>query len=141
MVVIALGNTSKASRKIRLADKHGTRQSADRTKSVTGNTNQVNKGNTMSRYVSLFRFTEQGARNIKKSTARAEAFKQATRKAGVTVEALYWTVGSYDGLLIIKAATESKALHGLTELATAGNVRSETMQAFDAKEFAAIVGK
>ena len=95
----------------------------------------------MSRYVSLIRFTEQGARNIKKSPGRAQAFKKAAEKAGVTVEAQYWTVGRYDGLLVINADTEEQALHCLTELAASGNVRTETMQAFDAEEFAAIVGK
>ena len=95
----------------------------------------------MTMYISLIRFTEQGGRAIKKSTARAAAFRKAAEKAGVKVEAQYWTAGAYDGVLILSAEDEKKALRCLTDLVAAGNVRLKTMQAFDAEEFAAIVGK
>ena len=92
----------------------------------------------MSRYISLIRFTEQGARALKKSTSRAAAFRKAAAKAGVKVEAQYWTVGAYDGVLILSADTEEQALRSLTTLAAAGNVRTETMQAVGADKFSAI---
>jgi uncharacterized protein with GYD domain len=95
----------------------------------------------MARYITLIHFTEKGARDIKKSTARATAFDKAAERAGVTVEAQYWTIGAYDGVLILNADSERKILHCLTELAAAGNVRPETMQAFDAKEFGALNGR
>ena len=56
----------------------------------------------MSRYISLIRFTEQGALALKQSTDRAAAFHKAAEKAGVKVEAQYWTVGAYDGVLILR---------------------------------------
>jgi uncharacterized protein with GYD domain len=93
----------------------------------------------MPTYITLLRFTEQGARNIKQSTARARAFAEAAAKSGVKVEAQYWTAGSYDGVLVLSADSERKVLHALTELADAGHVRSETLQAFDSTEFEAIV--
>ena len=95
----------------------------------------------MPKYITLIRFTEQGAKNIKQSTARARAFAEAAAKAGVKVEAQYWTAGHYDGALVLSADSEQKALRALTKLAAGGNVRTETMQAFDAQEFDAIVGK
>ncbi len=95
----------------------------------------------MARYITLIRFTEQGAKNISKSTARASAFKKAAEKGGVKVEAQYWTVGACDGLLILNAADEKRALRCLAKLAAAGNVRTETLQAFDADQFGAIVRK
>jgi uncharacterized protein with GYD domain len=95
----------------------------------------------MARYVTLIRFTEKGAREIKKSTQRALAFDAAAEKAGVRIEAQYWTFGAYDGLLIISAESPEKALHCLTELAAGGAVRTETLPAFDVKQFKAIVGK
>jgi uncharacterized protein with GYD domain len=94
----------------------------------------------MPTYISLIRFTEQGAKNIKKSTARARAFAEAATKAGVKVEAQYWTAGSYDGALVLSADSERKVLHALADLAAAGDVHSETLRAFDANEFDAIVG-
>jgi uncharacterized protein with GYD domain len=95
----------------------------------------------MARYIALIRFTESGAKNISQSPTRAKAFRDAAEKAGAKIEAQYWTVGACDGVLILSAADEKKALHCLTELAAAGNVRTETMQAFDSNEFAAIAAK
>jgi uncharacterized protein with GYD domain len=95
----------------------------------------------MARFVCLLRFTERGAKHLKQSTARARAFDRAAARAGVTIEAQYWTMGVYDGVLILSADSEEKALHCLSELAAGGNVRTETLPAFDAGQFAAIVGR
>ena len=94
----------------------------------------------MPTYISLLRFTDQGASAIKKSAARAAAFAKATAKSGVRIEAQYWTGGACDGVLILTADNETKVLHCLTELAATGNVKPETMQAFDARQFQAITG-
>jgi len=95
----------------------------------------------MTRYITLLKFTEKGARAIKQSVARGAAFQKRATKAGVKVEAEYWTTGAYDGVLIISAHTPEKALRCLTQLAALGNVRTQTLQTFDAKEFQAIVGR
>ena len=95
----------------------------------------------MPRYLSLIKFTEQGTRNIKQSTSRAAAFRNAAEKAGVKIEGQYWTVGACDGVLILRSDDEQKALRCLADLAALGNVRTETMQAFTDAEFGAIVGR
>ena len=93
----------------------------------------------MARYVTLIRFTDQGARNLKRSPARALAFRKAAEKAGLTVEAQLWTIGACDGVLIL-SGDERKIFRSLTQLAALGNTRTETLQAFDATEFQAVVG-
>lgn len=95
----------------------------------------------MARYITLIRYTDQGAKEIKKSTSRAHLFDEAAEKAGVKIEGQYWTLGAYDGVLIINADNAQKALHCLTDLAAGGSVRTVTMQAFVDKEFDAIAGK
>ncbi len=95
----------------------------------------------MARYITLITFTDRGARALRQSPARARVFTKAAEKAGVTVEAQYWTTGAHDGLLILRADDAERALHCLVELAAVGCVSTETMQAFDEKEFSAIVGK
>ena len=95
----------------------------------------------MARYIALLKFTEQGAKNLKKSTARAHAFDKLAAKAGVKVEGQYWTMGRFDGVLILSASDEQKVLHLLTSLAALGNVRTQTMHAFVDSEFDAIVGR
>ena len=93
----------------------------------------------MARYVSLIRFTDQGASALKKSATRAAGFSKAAGKAGITVEAQLWTAGSCDGVLIL-SGEEQKILRCLADLVELGNVRTETLRAFDAEEFKAIVG-
>lgn len=87
------------------------------------------------RYVSLLRFTDKGAAEIKDSRRRAEAFNQATEASGVRVVAQYWTIGAYDGVLVLEAESEQAVLRCLYELASSGAVRPETLRAFDAEEF------
>jgi uncharacterized protein with GYD domain len=95
----------------------------------------------MARYIALLRFTDQGAKNIKKSTARAHAFDKLAAKSGVKVEGQYWTMGRYDGVLVLRANDETSVLHMLTSLAALGNVHTETMQAFVDTEFDEIAGR
>lgn len=95
----------------------------------------------MARYVSLLKFTQQGVRSLKESSARATAFGKVAEKAGVKVEAQLWMAGEYDGILILSADDETKVLATIARLAALGNVQTQTLQAFDATQFAAIVGK
>ncbi len=93
----------------------------------------------MNRYIALLRYTAKGVEHIKDSTKRAHHFNKLAKKAGVKIEGQYWTIGSYDGVLIVRADSEKKALHLLVALAATGNVRTKTMHAFTDKEFATIV--
>jgi uncharacterized protein with GYD domain len=95
----------------------------------------------MFRYITLLHFTPQGLKNIKRSAARAATFRAAAAKAGINVEEQYWTAGSCDGVLIFSAQDEAKAMRCLAALAAAGNVRTETLRAFNAKEFGAVAAK
>lgn len=89
----------------------------------------------MVRYVSLLRFTEKGSAAIKDSTLRAESFNMALAGTGVQVVGQYWTMGAYDGVVILEADSENKILHYLAELSATGAVRAATMRAFNADEF------
>lgn len=95
----------------------------------------------MARYIALLNFTAQGAKNIKKSTARAHQFDKLAAKSGVKVEGQFWTLGRYDGVLILSADDSRKVLHLLAALASLGNVRTQTLQTFTDNEFDQIVLK
>lgn len=94
----------------------------------------------MARYVSLIRFTDQGARALSNSATRATAFRKAAEKAGLTVESQLWTAGACDGVLIL-SGDEKKILRCLAQLVALGNVRTETLRAFDAAEVQTVVNK
>ena len=91
----------------------------------------------MARYVCLIRFTDQGVRAIKDSPARAAAFKRDAEKAGVSVETQLWTGGRYNGVLVLNG-DETAVLRAVTQLVAQGNVRVETLRAFNADEVKAI---
>lgn len=95
----------------------------------------------MARYIALLNFTAQGAKNIKKSTVRAHQFDKLAAKSGVKVEGQFWTLGRYDGVLILSADDSRKVLHLLAALASLGNVRTQTLQTFTDNEFDQIVLK
>src|ERR1700722_7973081 len=99
------------------------------------------EGNAMSTYVVLSSFTEKGVSTIKDTTKRAEDFKKAAKKAGVTVKELLWTQGQYDLVTVIEAQDESAAMALGLNVAKLGNLRSETLRAFTAVEMEKILEK
>ena len=95
----------------------------------------------MVRFVSLFNFTEQGIRKFSETVSRADAFTKDAQKSGVKVTALYWTVGAHDGLVVLEAPDEQTATAVLLKLGGHGNVRTQTMRAYDRAEMEPIVAK
>ena len=95
----------------------------------------------MPAYIGLIRFTEQGAKNFRKSPDRAAAFAAAAEKAGVKVVAQYWTLGEYDGVIVLDAPDDETATSLMLSLSSLGNVRTTTLRAFSAAEMKNIVVK
>jgi uncharacterized protein with GYD domain len=88
----------------------------------------------MATFISLCTFTDQGIRNVKESPKRAEAFKAMATKMGVTVKDICWTVGAFD-MVVVAEGTEEAVTSALLKVATLGNVRSQTLRAYNASEF------
>ena len=93
----------------------------------------------MATFIALLNFTDQGLRNIKDSPQRADAFTQAAEKANTKVVAQYWTMGAYDGVLVLEAPDDETAAAVLLALVATGNVRAHTLRAFDWTEAQALV--
>jgi len=95
----------------------------------------------MVRYLVLLNFTEQGMKNIGETLNRSEAFHKSAQKVGASIKAQYWTVGGFDGALLLEAPDEPAAAALLTKLGSLGNVRTQTLRAFDRAEMEGILGK
>ncbi len=95
----------------------------------------------MATYISLMKFTDQGIRNVKDTVKRAEAFKEAAKKSGVTVKESYWVTGRYDVVSIVEAADEMTATALALSLGATGNLHTETMRAFGPGEMKHILEK
>jgi uncharacterized protein with GYD domain len=95
----------------------------------------------MATFVVLGCFTDQGVRNAKDTTRRAEAFKEMARKIGVTVKDVYWTLGQFDVVAICEAPDDATASALAFSVGALGNVRTQTLRAFSQSEIGAILGK
>lgn len=80
------------------------------------------------------KFTQQGITSIDETTKRAAALKAASKKLGVKVTDIYWTLGDHDGMLICEAADDETAAPLLLYLGAGGNVHTTACQAFTAAE-------
>jgi len=87
----------------------------------------------MATYITLMNFTDQGIRNVKDSAKRAEAFKEAAMRLGVTVKDIYWTLGQYDIVATVEGPDDPSVTALGLALGALGNVHTQTPGAEYAK--------
>jgi uncharacterized protein with GYD domain len=95
----------------------------------------------MANYVCLLQFTDQGIRNIKKTTKRAEAATAEAEKMGAKITQAFWTMGAYDVILVLEAPDDETASAFAAKLGSLGNVKTQTMRAFGRQEIEKILAK
>lgn len=92
-------------------------------------------------FISLCTFTDQGIRTIKDSTKRADMVMEAASKFGAKMTHVYWTQGQYDLVSIVEAPDDLAATAFGLAIASAGNVRMQTLRAFNRAEMNSVLGK
>jgi uncharacterized protein with GYD domain len=95
----------------------------------------------MPTYIWVGNFTDQGIRTIKDSMKRAEAVQGAAKKYGVTMTDIHWTMGQYDIVAEFEAPDDATMSAFGLAVSMAGNVKGQTMRAFDRNEMNAVIGK
>jgi uncharacterized protein with GYD domain len=95
----------------------------------------------MPTYVSLINWTEQGIKNFRESTERAEDFTKLVEASGGRVRELLWTVGAYDIVSVVEFPDDESGVAALLRQGSAGNIRTNTMRAFSAGEMESIVAR
>jgi uncharacterized protein with GYD domain len=95
----------------------------------------------MPSYVVLYRFTEQGRKNIKDTVTRSREVRADNERRGFKIHGLYWTQGRYDLVAVVEAPDEQSMMAALLNVAGAGNAESETLRAFTEAEMEAIIKK
>jgi uncharacterized protein with GYD domain len=88
----------------------------------------------------LILFTDQGIKNIRDTTRRADAARSEAEKIGGKFT-VYWTFGKYDGVGILEAPNDEAAMEFGIRVGSLGNVRTTTLKAFTEEEIARVVGK
>ena len=93
----------------------------------------------MGHYVSLVRYTQQGAAKIKESPAWLDAAKKAAEAAGGKIHAWYLTMGMYDAVIISEFPNDEASAKFMLSTARMGNVTTKTLKAFTEGEYRKIV--
>jgi uncharacterized protein with GYD domain len=93
----------------------------------------------MPTYVSLINWTDQGIRDFRDSTERADDFSKLVESLGGTVRELLWTVGQYDIVSVVDFPDDETGVAALLQVSSMGNVRSNTLRAFGAEEMSGII--
>ena len=95
----------------------------------------------MKTWIALLKLTEKGISQVSQSPKRVSAARKIAQGMGIDMVGVYWTIGSYDGVAILKAPDEQAATAFLLHLGKAGYVRSETLLAYEASEFQEVLAK
>jgi uncharacterized protein with GYD domain len=95
----------------------------------------------MTTYIVLASFTDQGIRNVKDTTKRADAVRELAKKFAVTAKEFFWTLGSYDVVAIFEAPDDASMTALGLAIGAGGNVRTQTLRAFSRDEMNAVLTK
>ena len=93
----------------------------------------------MPHYVTLLRYTQQGAAKIKESPARLDAAKKAVEAAKGKIHGWYLTMGKYDAVLVSEFPNDETAARFLLSTGVLGNVTTQTLKAFTETEYRKII--
>ena len=94
----------------------------------------------MPHYVTLVRYTQQGAAKIKESPARLDAARKAAEAAKGKIHGWYLTMGKFDAVLISEFPDDETAARFMLSTAAMGNITTQTMKAFTEAEYRKILG-
>jgi uncharacterized protein with GYD domain len=95
----------------------------------------------MATYITTIKFTDPGIKAIHETTKRAASVKATAKKFGVKVRDIYWTLGTYDGLLICEAPDDEAVTAALLQIGSAGYVHTSTVRAFNAAEMDKVLAR
>jgi len=93
------------------------------------------------KFATLISFTDQGIRDIAETTDRAISFTEQAEAAGLVISELLWLTGRFDGLMVFDATDHETASAAMLHLAKSGNVKTETLPAFDSAAMQRVIEK
>ena len=93
----------------------------------------------MPTYITLLKWTPQGAQNVKQSPSRLDAARKGFEALGVRMKDFYMVTGQYDMVAIFDAPDETALAKALLATAAQGSVTTETCRAFTENEYRQIL--
>jgi len=95
----------------------------------------------MAKYITLYKLTDQGIRDIKGSPKRIRRAAAAWETMGGKLLGIYSTQGPYDFVAISESDDDEMAAAFALSIGSKGNVTSLTMRAFDPDEHERIISR
>jgi uncharacterized protein with GYD domain len=89
----------------------------------------------MPTYITLLKWTHQGAAAVKDSPKRLDSGREAFKKMGVEIKDTYLMMGRYDLLCVIEGKDDDSVARALLTLGSQGNVQTETMRAWNEADY------
>lgn len=93
------------------------------------------------KFATLLSFTEQGIQAIDQTTNRAATFAKEAKESGLNISQMLWLSGRFDGLIVFEAQDAETASAVMLRLSKAGNVKTETLPAFDSDSMQKVIDK
>ena len=93
----------------------------------------------MASYVCLIQFTDQGIRNIQDTVKRGDAAIAEAKQMGMKIVEEYWTMGAYDGVVVMEAPDDETMSAFILKVGSLGNVKGQTLRAFRRNEMEKIL--
>jgi uncharacterized protein with GYD domain len=93
----------------------------------------------MPTYISLCRWTTQGATTIKDSPSRLDAAKKTFAEAGIKLVGFYLTTGTHDMVIITEAPNDDALAKAMLSTISKGTVTTQTSRAFTEDEYRALI--
>lgn len=93
----------------------------------------------MATYISLVQYTQKGIEGIKDSPKRLDAVKKAYEEAGAKLKEFYLVLGAYDIITVADAPNDETVAKLALLLGSKGNVKTQTMRAFNEQEYRKII--
>src|ERR1022692_1811045 len=93
----------------------------------------------MATFISTIRLTGKGLQGIQDTIKRSNAFKAASKKMGVKVTGIYWTLGPFDGVIVFDAPDDETAKAAMLQLTSQGYVHTTTARPCDSAEIERVV--
>ena len=88
----------------------------------------------MASYVCLIQFQDQGIRNIQDTVKRGDAAIAEAKQMGMKIVEEYWTMGTYDAVVIREAPDDETMSAFILKVGSLGNVKGQTLRAFRRNE-------
>jgi uncharacterized protein with GYD domain len=93
----------------------------------------------MPHYVILWNWTDQGIKTVKDSPNKLASFGAQLEKFGGKLVGEHYTMGKYDGVVIVDAPSDETIMSIMLGNASKGNFRSMTLKAFPISETGKII--